>query len=212
MFRYAYALLILTFHMRVRRLCSTLLCGYEARLALHRLVPAHPDSRLRCVCDLRFLESYMSVRHSTRSIRHCAYALLVCRLNCLLHRSSLRRVYALLCRRLMRPAVLCSIQAYEYDQLTLPVCKLAASASDSTLVCADAAYALEWCILDCRLCRSRMRHVHESQSLHNHRSAYALHRSRHLYAYVHLVNLSYRQALSPSHNASCNSLRRVCAL
>ena len=107
---------------------------------------------------------------------------------------------------------LCSIQAYEYDQLTLPVCKLAASASDSTLVCADAAYALEWCILDCRLCRSRMRHVHESQSLHNHRSAYALHRNRHLYAYVHLVNLSYRQALSPSHNASCNSLRRVCAL
>lgn len=106
----------------------------------------------------------------------------------------------------MRPAVLCSIQAYEYDQLSLPVYKLAAFASDSTLVCADAAYALEWCILDCRLCRSRMRHVHESQSLHNHRSAYALHRSRHLYAYVHLVNLSYRQALSPSHNASCNSL------
>ena len=122
------------------------------------------------------------------------------------------RVYALLCRRLMRPAVLCSTQAYEYDQLILPECKLAAFASDSTLVCADAAYALEWCILDCRLCRSRMRHAHESQSLHNHRSAYALHRSRHLYAYVHLVNLSYRQALSPSHNASCNSLRRVCAL
>ena len=211
MFRCAYALLILTFHMRVRRLCSTLLCVYEARPALHRLVPAHPDSRLRCVCDLRFLESYMSVCHSTRSIRHCAYALLVCRLNCLLHRSSLRRVYALLCRRLMSPA-LCSIQAYEYDLLILPVYILTASASDSTLVCADAAYALEWCILDCRLCRSRMRHVHESQSLHNHRSAYALHRSRHLYAYVHLVNLSYRQALSPSHNASCNSLRRVCAL
>ena len=212
MFRYAYALLILVFHMRVRRLCSTLLCGYEARLALHRQVPARPDSRLRCVCDLRFLESYMSVRHSTRSIRHCAYALLVCRLNCLLHRSNLHRVYALLCRRLIRHAVLCSIQAYEYDQLILPECKLAAFASDSTLVCADAAYALEWCILDCRLCRSRMRHVHESQSLHNHRSAYALHRNKHPYAYVHLATLSYRQALSPFHNASCNSLRRVCAL
>ena len=125
MFRCAYALLILAFHMRVRRLCSTLLCVYEARLALRRLVPARPDSRLRYVCDLHFLESYMSVCHSIRSIRHCAYALLACRLNCLLHRSSLRRVYALLCHRLMRPAVLCSIQAYEYDQLTLPVCKLA---------------------------------------------------------------------------------------
>ena len=164
------------------------------------------------MCDLRFLEWCMLKRLSIRSTRHCAYALLVCRLNYLLHRSNLRCVYALLCRRLMRPAVLCSIQAYEYDQLILPDCKLAAFASDSTLVCADAAYALEWCILDCRLCRSRMRHVHESQSLHNHRSAYALHRSRHLYAYVHLVNLSYRQALSPFHNASCNSLRRVCAL
>ena len=164
------------------------------------------------MCDLRFLEWCMLKCLSIRSIHHCAYALLVCRLNCRLHRSSLRRVYALLCRRLMCPAVLCSIQAYEYDQLILPECKLAASASDSTLVCADAAYALEWCILDCRLCRSRMRHAHESQSLHNHRSAYALHRSRHLYAYVHLVNLSYRQALSPFHNASCNSLRRVCAL
>ena len=212
MFRCAYALLILTFHMRVRRLCSTLLCGYEARLALHILVPAYPDSRLRCVCDLRFLEWCMLKRLSIHSIRHCVYALLVCRLNCLLYRNSLRRVYALLCRRLMRLAVLCSTLLYGYDQLTLPVCKLAASASDNTLVCADAVYALGWCILDCRLCRSRMRHVHESQSLHNHRSAYALHRSRLLYAYVHLVNLSYRQALSPFHNASCNSLRRVCAL
>ena len=198
--------------MRVRRLCSTLLCGYEALPALRRLVPAHPDSRLRCVCDLRFLEWCMLKRLSIRSIRHCAYALLLCRLNCLLHHSSLRRVYALLCRRLMSPAALCSIQAYAYDLLILPVYILTASASDNTLVYADAAYALEWCILDCRLCRSRMRHVHESQSLHNHRSAYALHRSRLLYAYVHLVNLSYRQALSPFHNASCNSLRRVCAL
>ena len=164
------------------------------------------------MCDLRFLEWCMLKRLSTRSIRHCAYALLVCRLNCLLHRSSLRRVYALPVHRSELPALWCSTLRYEYDLHILPVYRSTVSASDSSCLCAHEAYALEWCILDCRLCRSRMRHVHESQSLHNHRSAYALHRSRLLYAYVHLVNLSYRQALSPFHNASCNSLRRVCAL